>query len=73
MTDHRLDDRNEPPVPRDMPDQLAGEEDAAEGLDLPGERGDDVPDTDEAGTRRRGAESSDPEDADAPGPDESPA
>ncbi|MFI0239880.1 hypothetical protein [Streptomyces sp. NPDC016845] len=73
MTDHRLDDRNEAPVPRDMPDQQAGEEEATDGLDLPEERGDDVPDTDEAGTRRRGAEGSDTVHPEHPDPDESPA
>ncbi|AZM57220.1 hypothetical protein DMA15_35560 [Streptomyces sp. WAC 01529] len=61
-----------PPVPRDMPDQQASDEndaweadtEAAASGDAPDEG---VPDTDEAGTGRRG--DADP-DAPGPGPDE---
>ncbi|MFF2654215.1 hypothetical protein [Streptomyces sp. NPDC058045] len=44
----------EPPVPRDLPDQQAGEDSGEEGPD-PEHPDESVPDTDEAGTGRRGA------------------
>ncbi|MFJ4621772.1 hypothetical protein [Streptomyces sp. NPDC088812] len=63
MTDHRLEGpgENGPPVPRDLPDQQASEGEDPwevapgedEGTDE--ESAADVPDTDEAGTGRKGA------------------
>ncbi|MET9496215.1 hypothetical protein [Streptomyces sp. NPDC006552] len=75
MTEYRSEnpDEREAPVPRDLPDQQAGPEEpdggAAEGAGSAA----DVPDTDEAGTQRRGAESSDTVHPEHPDPDESPA
>ncbi|CAM5674262.1 MULTISPECIES: hypothetical protein [Streptomyces] len=67
--DHRSEGpgENGDPIPRDLPDQQAGEgEDPWEVATVPGEdegaddRPEDVPDTDEAGTsRRQGAQRSD--------------
>lgn len=66
--DHRNEGpgENGDPVPRDLPDQQAGEgEDPWEVAAVPGEEhsgGDepeDVPDTDEAGTSRQGSPRSD--------------
>ncbi|MCX2927762.1 hypothetical protein [Streptomyces sp. NEAU-W12] len=88
MTDHRHEGpgENGQGVPRDLPDQQAGEgedpwevapgvdEDAGEETgDDSGERRPDVPDTDEAGTGRRGAPHSASADPDQPVPDESSA
>ncbi|MFJ9038649.1 hypothetical protein ACIRF8_18905 [Streptomyces sp. NPDC102406] len=72
MTDHRLEGAGEDgkPVPRDMPDQQA---DGDEQVDAPVEqadRGDDVPDTDEAGTGRRGGPGSGTVHPEHPDPDE---
>lgn len=73
------DNRREPGedtarVPRDMPDQQAGPgEDpweVAAGRALHDTAGDDVPDTDEAGTGRRGAPRADPAQSEHPVPDE---
>ncbi|GAA3836132.1 hypothetical protein ACFS5L_04865 [Streptomyces phyllanthi] len=64
MTDHRSEGpgENGEPVPRDMPDQQAGAgEDPWEVDSAPGETDEgeapatDVPDTDEAGSGRKGA------------------
>ncbi|MFE7815401.1 hypothetical protein ACFU5P_26355 [Streptomyces sp. NPDC057433] len=85
MTDHRHEGpgENGQGVPRDLPDQQAGEgedpwevapgvdEDASEETgDDSGESRPDVPDTDEAGTGRRGAPHSASADPDQPVPDE---
>ncbi|CAM5729629.1 hypothetical protein [Streptomyces fumanus] len=83
MTDHRAEGpgENGAPVPRDLPDQQAdaGEDpwDVAPGLAARGdtgadedEDGTDVPDTDEAGTGRRGAPHASADDPDQPVPDE---
>ncbi|MEU6524477.1 hypothetical protein ABZ892_17055 [Streptomyces sp. NPDC046924] len=84
MTDHRDEGpgENGQGVPRDMPDQQAGEgedpwevapaaaEEKSAGPDASGERRPDVPDTDEAGTGRRGAPHSASADPDQPVPDE---
>ncbi|MBL3666068.1 hypothetical protein JL475_08670 [Streptomyces sp. M2CJ-2] len=84
MADHRDEgpDESGQGVPRDLPDQQAGagedpwevapaaaEEESA-GPDAPGERQPDVPDTDEAGTGRRGAPHSASANPDQPVPDE---
>lgn len=66
-----------PPVPRDLPDQQATdqrdpwepEDDAAHSGDAP-DADDDVPDTDEAGTGRRGAPHAHGPGPDRPVPDE---
>ncbi|MEV1021341.1 hypothetical protein [Streptomyces sp. NPDC050264] len=78
MTDDRRAGPGESgaPVPRDMPDQQAGESDAnTDPTEQVGraDRVDDVPDTDEAGTRRRGDHGSDTVHPEHPDPDESPA
>ncbi|MEF9908267.1 hypothetical protein [Streptomyces sp. P9-A2] len=90
MTDHRHEGpgENGQGIPRDLPDQQAGEgedpwevapgveEDMAAGepgQDASGERQPDVPDTDEAGTGRRGAPHSASADPEQPVPDESSA
>ena len=76
MADHRDEGPGEhdPPVPRDLPDQQAGtgddpwdldESDPTEGDDIP-----DTPDTDEAGTGRRGAPHASGVHPDQPVPDE---
>ncbi|TFV31398.1 hypothetical protein E4K10_02690 [Streptomyces sp. T1317-0309] len=64
MTDRRQEGPGERsgPIPRDMPDQQAREEEdpwdarpgRGPGKNAEDERADDVPDTDEAGTGRRG-------------------
>ncbi|MFK4103305.1 hypothetical protein ACI2L1_25150 [Streptomyces sp. NPDC019531] len=81
--DHRLEGpgENGDPVPRDLPDQQAGEgEDPWEldngpggpGEDTPGsDEPEDVPDTDEAGTSRQGAPRSDTVHPEHPGAEES--
>ncbi|MFI7382734.1 hypothetical protein [Streptomyces sp. NPDC049813] len=77
MTDYRSEDPGESgaPVPRDLPDQQAGADAAPDEGTAHEQAGpaDDVPDTDEAGTRRRGAEGSDTVHPEHPDPDESPA
>ncbi|GAB2783256.1 hypothetical protein GCM10027073_14950 [Streptomyces chlorus] len=74
MTDHRHEGpgENGRGIPRDLPDQQAGEgEDPWEvAPDAPGERQPDVPDTDEAGTGRRGTPHSASADPEQPVPDE---
>ncbi|WP_326756486.1 hypothetical protein OH738_02775 [Streptomyces hirsutus] len=82
MTDHRHEGpgENGQGIPRDLPDQQAGEgEDpweVAPGVDeesdpdAAAERQPDVPDTDEAGTGRRGAPHSASADPEQPVPDE---
>ena len=78
--DHRQEapGENGDPVPRDLPDQQAGEgEDPWEVADVPDEKtgtGDEpeaVPDTDEAGTSRQGAPRSDTVHPEHPGAEES--
>ncbi|MFD8031498.1 hypothetical protein ACFV3F_22675 [Streptomyces sp. NPDC059717] len=75
MTDRRQEGPGERsgPIPRDMPDQQAREEedpwDARPGRG-PGKSADDVPDTDEAGTGRRGGPRSRTVHPDHPEPDE---
>jgi hypothetical protein len=80
VTDHRLEGpgENGDPVPRDLPDQQAGEgEDpwevaptrAADEDD--GDPATDVPDTDEAGTGRQGAPRPGAVNPEQPEPDES--
>ncbi|GAA3902379.1 hypothetical protein GCM10023084_63550 [Streptomyces lacrimifluminis] len=67
------------PVPRDMPDQQTGaDEDPWEVDDPAGTEADErpdpeVPDTDEAGTGKRGAAQSGSDRPEQPVPDESPA
>ncbi|MEG3627809.1 hypothetical protein [Streptomyces poriticola] len=71
MTDHRAEAPGESggPVPRDPPDQQAAPgEDTREAPPGPP---DDVPDTDEAGTGRRGAPHSGAVHPEDPVPDES--
>ncbi|MFI5794510.1 hypothetical protein [Streptomyces sp. NPDC051677] len=61
------------PVPRDLPDQQAdGGEDPWDATDpeTPDESAQDVPDTDEAGTGRRGAPRAESGQSDHPVPDE---
>ncbi|WP_328404538.1 hypothetical protein OHS70_35750 [Streptomyces sp. NBC_00390] len=64
------------PLPRDMPDQEADEQEAEEDAHLPGEapedgeEGNDVPDLDEAGAGPRGAMPSQDTPSDQPVPDE---
>ena len=82
MSDEQPEPRgeDETPVPRDLPDQQASDEedhwdlddDATTTGDGPDEDGpdDDVPDTDEAGTGPRGAPHADSEQHDQPVPDE---
>ncbi|WP_053848299.1 hypothetical protein [Streptomyces sp. NRRL B-24085] len=78
--DHRNEGpgENGDPIPRDLPDQQAGEgEDPWEVAGVPdGEPGadesQDVPDTDEAGTGRQGAARSDTVHPEHPGAQESP-
>ncbi|WP_330262608.1 hypothetical protein [Streptomyces griseorubiginosus] len=78
--DHRNEGpgENGDPIPRDLPDQQAGEgEDPWEVATVPGEdeptadQSEDVPDTDEAGTGRQGAERSDTVHPEHPGAQES--
>ncbi|MFE3850167.1 hypothetical protein ACFXPN_03370 [Streptomyces griseorubiginosus] len=78
--DHRNEGpgENGDPIPRDLPDQQAGEgEDPWEVATVPGEdesaadQPEDVPDTDEAGTGRQGAERSDTVHPEHPGAQES--
>ena len=81
--EHRLEGpgENGDPVPRDLPDQQAGEgEDPWDVATVPGEGepgpeetgpSDDVPDTDEAGTSRQGAPRSDTVHPEHPGAEES--
>ncbi|WP_328875684.1 hypothetical protein OHT76_39540 [Streptomyces sp. NBC_00287] len=71
-----MTDENGEPVPRDLPDQQAGEGQDPWDVDPAPEdeeQDDDVPDSDEAGSARKGA----PRDANVhpehPAPDESPA
>ncbi|MFJ8820814.1 hypothetical protein ACIREE_03425 [Streptomyces sp. NPDC102467] len=75
MTDHRRAGPGEDgaPIPRDMPDQQADGEDPTADPAEQVDRMDDVPDTDEAGTRRRGDHGSDTVHPEHPDPDESPA
>jgi hypothetical protein len=80
VTDRRLKGpgENGDPVPRDMPDQQVHEDedpwDAGPAADADkGEPATDVPDTDEAGTGRKGAPRSDTVHPEHPDPDESPA
>ncbi|MEU1039377.1 hypothetical protein ACFYP4_15840 [Streptomyces sp. NPDC005551] len=83
MTDHRMEGPGEhgDPIPRDLPDQQAheGEDDALDitpasgGGDDEDESDSDVPDTDEAGTGRRGGDRSDTVHPEDPNPDESSA
>ncbi|MFC9076192.1 hypothetical protein ACFTY7_03910 [Streptomyces sp. NPDC057062] len=80
MTDRRQEGPGERsgPIPRDMPDQQAGEEEdpwdarpgRGSGKNAEDERADDVPDTDEAGTGRRGGPRSGTIHPDHPEPDE---
>ncbi|MES5817569.1 hypothetical protein [Streptomyces sp. RG80] len=69
MADHHRKGPDGEPVPRDMPDQLAGEGedpwDAAPDQTGEDEKDAEVPDTDEAGTGREGA----PHAANAPSED----
>lgn len=78
--DHRAEGpgENGDPVPRDLPDQQAGEgEDPWEVASVPGDEEpepddpEDVPDTDEAGTGRQGSERSDTVHPEHPGAEES--
>jgi hypothetical protein len=77
VTDHRQGGpgENGEPVPRDMPDQQAGGDDrwdvAPEGGDDEDTPATDVPDTDEAGSGRRGAPQSGGIHPEQPVPDES--
>lgn len=78
MADDRREapEQNGGPVPRDLPDQQAGEgedrwEVPVESADDAGE-GDDVPDTDEAGTGRQGASRPGAVDPGHPAPEEPP-
>ncbi|MEB3965713.1 hypothetical protein OKJ48_36645 [Streptomyces kunmingensis] len=75
MTDHRLGGpaEDEAPIPRDLPDQQADAENEADEAAEQVDRADDVPETDEAGTRRRGDHGSDTVHPEHPDPDESPA
>ncbi|MFD5626648.1 hypothetical protein [Streptomyces sp. NPDC127072] len=80
MTEYRPEgiDPNTDPVPRDMPDQQVqeGEDpwDVAPRFEPDdGEPAGDVPDTDEAGTARKGASRSDTVHPEDPGAEESPA
>ncbi|MFJ9147708.1 hypothetical protein ACIRP7_06465 [Streptomyces sp. NPDC102270] len=77
--DHRNEGpgENGDPVPRDLPDQQAGEgEDPWEVATVPGgepgtDESEDVPDTDEAGTGRQGEQRSDTVHPEHPGAEES--
>ncbi|MGN9762394.1 hypothetical protein [Streptomyces sp. SD31] len=76
MTDERrtTQDKTDEPVPRDLPDQQANPaqdpwEVSVEPADASTE-GDDVPDTDEAGTGRQGAARSDTVHPEHPEPEE---
>ncbi|MCF1592010.1 hypothetical protein [Streptomyces muensis] len=78
MADDRREapEDNGGPVPRDLPDQQAGEEEdpwevPVEPADDTGE-GDDVPDTDEAGTGRQGASQTGAVHPEHPAPEEPP-
>lgn len=75
MAEHRLEGpgENGTPVPRDLPDQQAGE--GADHWDAdepaqPEETAEDVPDTDEAGTGRQGAPRAGDGQTDSPVPEE---
>ncbi|MFJ8079209.1 hypothetical protein RKD23_000927 [Streptomyces sp. SAI-170] len=75
MDDHRQDTPggNGTPVPHDMQDQEAGTDDRWDARPEPEPAGtpdEDVPDTDEAGTGRRGAPHAAGTRADQPVPDE---
>ncbi|MET9831016.1 hypothetical protein ABZ078_17310 [Streptomyces sp. NPDC006385] len=71
---HKTPGQTAEPIPRDMPDQQAAEgedpwEAPVESTDA-GERSDDVPDTDEAGTGRQGESRSDTAHPEHPEPEE---
>ena len=73
MSDHAGPGDNARPTPRDQPDQQAAAGDDPWDVadpDEPDEPGDDVPDTDEAGTGRQGAPHAAAVNPDQPVPDE---